>query len=95
MTFRITSKKKKKKKKKKKENDSLQRRGHSLIKDCITKISTLDEKLNASESFIDKIDNLEVKLVYLKSQKKLKLKNTDDLEQCRHRDFFRLREVCI
>ena len=87
MTFRITSKKKK--------NDSLQRRGHSLIKDCITKISTLDEKLNASESFIDKIDNLEVKLVYLKSQKKLKLKNTDDLEQCRHRDFFRLREVCI
>ena len=79
----------------KKESDSLERRGHSLIKDCITNISTLDEKLNASESFIDKIDNLEVKLVYLKSQKKLKLKNTDDLEQCRHRDFFRLREVCI
>ena len=83
------------KKKKKKKNDSLQRRGHSLIKDCITKISTLDEKLNASESFIDKIDNLEVKLVYLKSQKKLKSKNTNDLEQCRYGDFFRLREVCI
>ena len=58
-----------KKNKKTKQNDSLKRRGHSLIKDCITKISTLDEKLNASESFIDKIDNLEVKLVYLKSQK--------------------------
>ena len=83
-------------KKKKKKNESLKKRsGHSLIKDCITKISTLGEKLNASESFIDKIDNLEVKLVYLKSQKKLKSKNTGDLEQCRHRDFFRLREVCI
>ena len=64
----------KKKKKKRQENDSLKKRGHSLMKDCITKISTLDEKLNASELFIDKIDNLEVKLVYLKSQKNLKSK---------------------
>ena len=86
---------KKKKKKKRKESDSLKEREHSLIKDCITKISTLDEKLNASELFIDKIDNLEVKLVYLKSQKKCKSKNTNDLEQCRRGDFFRLREVCI
>ena len=85
----------KKKKKKKKKNDSLKKRGYSLIKDCITKISTLDEKLNASELFVDKIDNLEVKVVYLKSQKKLKSKNTNDLEQCRYGDFFRLREVCI
>ena len=82
-------------KKKKKTNDSLKKREHSLIKDCITKISTLDEKLNASELFVDKIDNLEVKLVYLKSQKKLKSKNTNDLEQCRYGDFFRLHEVCI
>lgn len=83
------------KKKNKKKNDSLKKREYSLIKDCITKISTLDEKLNASELFVDKIDNLEVKLVYLKSQKKLKSKNTNDLEQCRYGDFFRLREVCI
>ena len=82
-------------KKKQKTNDSLKKREHSLIKDCITKISTLDEKLNASELFVDKIDNLEVKVVYLKSQKKLKSKNTNDLEQCRYGDFFRLREVCI
>ena len=49
------------------------------------KISTLDEKLNASEASIeklnDKITNLEGKLAYFESQDELKSRKIDDLEQ--------------
>ena len=48
------------------------------------KISTLDEKLNASEASIeklnDKITNLEGKLAYFESQDELKSRKIDDLE---------------
>ena len=57
----------------------------ALIKNITEKISTLDEKLNASEAFIeilnDKTTNMERKLAYLESQDELKSKKIDDLEQ--------------
>ena len=56
-----------------------------MKKSCWKKISTLDEKLNASESSIDKLNekitNLQEKLEYLESQNKLKSRKEDDLEQ--------------
>ena len=60
-----------------------------MKKSCWKKISTLDEKLNASESSIDKLNekitNLQQKLEYLESQNKLKSRKKDDLEQCGRR----------
>lgn len=71
----------------------------ALIKNLTEKMSTLDDKLNASEAFIDKLnyktDNLEGKLAYLKSQDKLKSKKTNDLEHDRRRNFLRFSGVCI
>ena len=53
----------------------------------------LHEKLNASESSIDKLNekitNLEEKLEYLEWQNKLKSRKEDDLEQCGRREFLR------
>ena len=59
------------------------------------KISTLDEKLNASEASIeklnDKITNLERKLAYFESQDELKsdIWKIDDLEQYGRRESLR------
>ena len=57
----------------------------SLIKDLTAKISTLDEKLNASETSTSKLNdkntNLEGKLAYFESQDELKSRKIDDLEQ--------------
>ena len=57
----------------------------TLIKNLTEKISTLDEKRNASEASIeklnDKITNLEGKLAYFESQDELKSRKIDDLEQ--------------
>ena len=56
----------------------------ALIKNLTEKISTLVEKLNASEASIekinDKITNLEGKLAYFESQDELKSRKIDDLE---------------
>ena len=56
----------------------------ALIKNLTEKISTLNEKLNASEASIEelnnKITNLEEKLAYFKSQDELKSRKIDDLE---------------
>ena len=63
----------------------------ALIKNLTGKISTLDEKLNASEASIeklnDKIINLEGKLTYF--QDELKSRKIDDLEQCERRECLR------
>lgn len=52
------------------------------------KRSTLDEKLNASEAFIDKlndkINNIEGKLAYFELKEELKSTKIDDLEQRGH-----------
>ena len=65
----------------------------ALIKNLTEKISTLDEKLNASEASIeklnDKITNLEGKLAYLESQDELKSRKIDDLEQYGRRESLR------
>ena len=57
----------------------------ALIKNLTGKISTLDEKLNASEASIeklnDKITNLEGKLAYFESQDELKSRKIDYLKQ--------------
>ena len=57
-----------------------------LLKALAAKISMLDKKLNASEAFIDelndKITNLEGKLAYFKSQDKLKSRKIGNLEKC-------------
>ena len=57
----------------------------ALIKNLTEKISTLDEKLNASEASIeklnDKITNLEGKLAYFESQDELKSRKIDYLKQ--------------
>ena len=56
-----------------------------LLKNLTEKISTLNNKLNASEASIDKLNdkitNLEGKLAYFESQDKLKSRMIDDLEQ--------------
>ena len=56
-----------------------------MIKNLTEKISTLDEKLNASEASIeklnDKITNLEGKLAYFESQDELKSRKIDYLKQ--------------
>ena len=56
-----------------------------LLKALAAKISMLDKKLNASEAFIDKLNdkitNLEGKLAYFKSQDKLKSRKIGNLEQ--------------
>ena len=67
----------------------------ALIKNLTEKISTLDEKLNASEASIeklnDKITNLEKKLAYFESQDELKsdIWKIDDLEQYGRRESLR------
>ena len=65
----------------------------ALIKNLTEKISTLDEKLNASEASIeklnDKITNLEGKLAYFDSQDELKSRKIDDLEQYGRRESLR------
>ena len=67
----------------------------ALIKNLTEKISTLDEKLNASEASIeklnDKITNLERKLAYFESQDELKsdIWKIDDLEQYGRRESLR------
>ena len=57
----------------------------TLIKNLTAKISTLDEKRNASEASIeklnDKITNLEGKLAYFESQDELKSRKIDYLKQ--------------
>ena len=57
----------------------------TLIKNLTEKISTLDEKRNASEASIeklnDKITNLEGKLAYFESQDELKSRKIDYLKQ--------------
>ena len=64
-----------------------------MIKNLTEKISTLDEKLNASEASIeklnDKITNLEGKLAYFDSQDELKSRKIDDLEQYGRREYLR------
>ena len=65
----------------------------ALIKNLTKKISTLVEKLNASEASIeklnDKITNLEGKLAYFESQDELKSRKIDDLEQYGPRESLR------
>ena len=62
-------------------------------KELTEKISTLDEKLNASEAPIaklnDKITNLEGKLAYFESQEELKSRKIDNLEQYGRRESLR------
>ena len=62
----------------------------ALIKNLTEKISTLDEKLNASEASIeklnDKITDFEGKLAYVESQDELKSRKIDDLVQYGRRE---------
>ena len=62
-------------------------------KELTEKISTLDEKLNASEAPIaklnDKITNLEGKLAYFESQEELKSRKIDNLEQYGRQEYLR------
>ena len=55
----------------------------ALIKNLTEKMSTLDDKLNASEASIEKLNvkitNMEGKLAYFKSQDELKSRKIDDL----------------
>ena len=65
----------------------------TLIKNLTEKISTLDEKRNASEASIeklnDKITNLEGKLAYFESQDELKSRKIDYLKQYGHQESLR------
>ena len=64
-----------------------------LLKDLTAKLSILDEKLNASEESIDKINvkitNLGGNLAYFESQGELKSRKIDDLEQYGRRESVR------
>ena len=65
----------------------------ALIKNLTEIISTLHEKLNASEASIEKLNNkitnLEGKLTYFESQDELKSRKIDDLEQYQHQESLR------
>ena len=63
------------------------------MKNLTEKISTLDEKLNASEASIEKLNNkitnLEGKLASFESQDEFKSRKIDDLEQYGHQESLR------